>query len=351
MILDIVKVFGPSTVAFIIGILMTPFLTYYLYKHKMWRKKAGKARAMVGEAKIYNTLEARSAETATPRMGGVIIWGSATITIFLFFFIHFFFPGEVTEKLDFLSRDQTWLPLFTLVAGALIGLIDDYFDVTGRVDYLAGGLSLKKRLGVVFLIGLIGAWWFFVKLGIASVYIPFYGFWEAGLLFIPFFIAVMLFSYAGGVIDGIDGLSGGAFASIFAAFAGIAFFQNQIDLAAFSTVIFGGTLAFLWFNIPPARFYMSETGTMALTMTMAVVAFLTNTVLLLPIIAFPLFITVLGNIIQVTSKKIFGKKVFLVAPIHHHFEAIGWPSYKVTMRYWIISIVMAIFGLILAVIS
>ena len=144
---------------------------------------------------------------------------------------------------------------------------------------------------------------------------------------------------------------------MFAAYGGIAFYQQQIDLAAFCATIAGGILAFLWFNIPPARFYMTETGTMGLTITLTVVAFMTDTLgggyglLVLPIIALPLVITVLSNIIQIASKKFRGKKVFLVAPLHHHFEAIGWPSYKVTMRYWVFSLVCAILGISLALIG
>ena len=114
---------------------------------------------------------------------------------------------------------------------------------------------------------------------------------------------VMLALFSSGVIDGIDGLSGGVMAPIFAAYAGIAFFNNQIDLAAFSATLVGGILAFLWFNVPPARFYMSETGMLGLTTTLAVIAFLTGEVLLLPLIAFPLVATTLSVIIQVASKK------------------------------------------------
>jgi len=162
----------------------------------------------------------------------------------------------------------------------------------------------------------------------------------------------MLGLFSGGVIDGIDGLSGGIMVAIFSAYALIAFFQQQIDLAVFSAVIAGGTLAFLWFNIPPARFYMSETGILGLTTTLAVVAFLTKAVVVLPIIAFPLLLASLSDIIQITSKKLRnGKKVFLVAPIHHHFEALGWPSYKVTMRFWIISVIFAMIGVVIALIG
>jgi phospho-N-acetylmuramoyl-pentapeptide-transferase len=142
------------------------------------------------------------------------------------------------------------------------------------------------------------------------------------------------------------------FAATFASYSGIAYTNKQIDRAACCRVITGAILAFLWFNIPPARFYMGETGIMGLTITLATVAFLTDTVLILPIIALPLVITSGSDIIQMASKKFRnGKRVFRLAPIHHHFEAIGWPSYKVTMRFWVLSVVFAIIGIILAVVS
>jgi len=350
-IIDVAKVFIPSAIAFFIGLAITPFLTHYLYKYKMWKKKAGKRAIGGGATPIFDRLH-KHKEVGTPKMGGIVIWASVLLTILAVWSVSKLFPTELMEKLDFLSRSQTWLPLFTLVVGSLIGLIDDALEVAGVGDHFAGGLSLTKRLVVVVGIGAVGAWWFFVKLGISSVSVPFMGSFDLGLLFIPFFILVMMAVYSGGVIDGVDGLAGGVFAAIFSAYAGIAFFQGQIDLAAFCAVIVGALLAFLWFNIPPARFYMAETGTMGLTVTLAVVAFLTDTVLVLPIIAFPLFVTVLSDIIQVSSKKFRkGKKVFLVAPIHHHFEAIGWSPQKVTMRYWVISVVFAIIGMVIALIS
>jgi phospho-N-acetylmuramoyl-pentapeptide-transferase len=351
MIIDVVKVFFPSTAAFIIGILIAPFITHYLYKYKLWKKKARSTATDGRETPIFHKLH-KEKEVGTPKMGGMIIWISVFITTLAFWFIAKILDGKTASKLQFLSRNQTWLPLFTLIVGSLIGWLDDFLDVKGIGDYFAGGLSLKKRLIVVALTGLIGGWWFFSKLEVSSVIVPFIGEFELGVLLIPFFVSVMLLIYSGGVIDGIDGLAGGVFAASFAAYGGIAFFQNQIDLAAFCAVIVGGILAFLWFNIPPARFYMSETGTMGLTMTLAVVAFLTKAVVVLPIIAFPLIATTASDIIQLGSKKFRnGKKVFLVAPLHHHFEARGWPGYKVTMRYWILSVIFAIFGLITALIG
>ncbi len=352
LIINAIKVFTPATIAFVVGILITPFYTNFLYKHKMWKKKAGKKGMGDGgeDTPLFNELH-KGKEVGTPRMGGVIIWLSALLTILLVWIASEVYPTFITEKLSFLSRNQTWLPLFTLIVGALIGLVDDYFEVSGRTDHLAGGLSLKKRLFVVFLVSLIGGWWFFSKLDVSSIIVPFLGTIDLGFWFVVFFIITMLGVYSSGIIDGIDGLAGGVFSAIFSAYGIIAFAQNQIDLAAFCFVIVGGLLAFLWFNIPPARFYMTETGSMALTMTLGVVAFLTEQVVLLPLIGFPLLATVLSNVIQVGSKKFRGKKVFLIAPIHHHFEAIGWPNYKVTMRYWVLSIVFAILGVIIALIG
>ncbi len=360
VIIDIVKVFIPSTIAFIIGIVISPLLIHYLYKNEMWKKKSGKVSMDGKETPIFNGLH-KEKEVGTPRMGGIVIWLSAFITIILFWLIAKIFPTSATAKIDFLSRNQTWIPLFTLIGGSLVGLIDDYLEIKGNGGHIAGGLSLKKRILVVAFIGFLCALWFYFKLDVSTVGLPHVLGLQAislGWLFIPFFIAVMVFIYSGGVIDGIDGLAGGVFAITFSAYAIIAFYQHQVNLAAFCTVVVGGILGFLWFNIPPARFYMSETGTMGLTITLAVVAFMTDSlggghgILALPIIAFPLIITTLSDVIQIISKKIRnGKKVFLIAPLHHHYEAKGWPPYKVTMRYWVISIIFAIMGIIFALVG
>lgn len=333
------------------------------------------------EATIFNELH-KEKEVNTPRMGGIIIWFSSATVIIGIWLMSQFFPNEIMSKLDFLSRSQTWLPLATLILGAFAGLIDDYLEVKatpssttaasyaevatkaepagngGPASLSQGGLSLKKRLTIVSIIALACAWWFYTKLDVTGIGLPFgLGEFYLGPIFIILFLLTALFIYAGGVIDGLDGLAGGVFATMFGAYGGIAFYQQQIDLAAFCAAVAGGILAFLWFNIPPARFYMSETGTMGLTITLTVVAFMTDRLgegygfLVLPIIALPLVITVLSNIAQVLSKKFRGKKLFRVAPLHHHFEAIGWPAYKVTMRYWVFSLMCAILGISLALIG
>jgi phospho-N-acetylmuramoyl-pentapeptide-transferase len=355
MFIDTVKIVLPPVIAFWIGIGFTPILTTFLYKNKMWKKKSGKIGLDGSETTLFNKIH-QEKEVGTPRMGGIVIWFSATVTIVGIWFVSKIFPTEITQKIDFLSRDQTWIAFFAMILGSLVGLVDDYLEIKGGSEKANGngGLSLKKRLFTVTTIGLLAGLWFYLKLDVSGINLPWWGILELGWLFVPFFALVTLAIYSGGVIDGIDGLAGGIMATIFAAYSVVAFSLEQINLAAFCAMISGSILAFLWFNIPPARFYMSETGTMGLTMALAIVAFMTDTlgngfgITLLPIIALPLVATSLSNIIQVTSKRFRGKKVFLIAPIHHHFEAIGWPPYKVTMRFWVIGVIFALIGVILA---
>jgi len=263
------------------------------------------------------------------------------------------FPDSIFEQLDYLSRSQTLIPASALLVGAVIGFLNDFYDVAhhGR------GLRLSVRLALITILsGLLG-WWFYDKLEVTGISIPFDGTLELGVFIIPFFILMTWMIYASGVIDGIDGLSGGVFASIFAAYTGIAIIQDQFDLAVFCATVVGGILAFLWFNVPPARFWMTETGSMALTLSLATVVFMTdalgegNGISLMLIVGLPLIATVASNIIQVGYRRATGKKLLRIAPLHHHFEAIGWPSYKVTMRYWIISIICAVTGVIIASIA
>ena len=350
MLENLIKIAMPTAMAFFLGLFLTPFATHFFYKYKMWKKfsRSGNG-AGVDFQKIHNEV----GELNTPRVGGIIIWISVLVTTLIFYLISTFFPSTSTEKMNFLSRNQTLIPFFTLLIGSVIGLWDDLIQIYGHGKFARDDKSWRTlKIVSVTIVSILIGMWFFYKLGIVSISIPFGGEIYLGFLIIPFFVLVSLATFSGGIIDGIDGLSGGVLASIFSAYAVIAFSNNQIDLAAFSGVVAGAILAFLWFNIPPARFYMGETGMMGLTITIATLAFLTDSVLVLPVIAFPLVLTTSSAILQILSKKYWGgKKVLRLAPLHHHFEAIGWPSYKVTMRFWIISIIFAILGIILAVIS
>lgn len=348
----IFSVLIPATLAFIFGILLTPLVTHYLYKYKVWKKTGGKTALNGQVATEFNRLKG-DGELKTPRMGGIVIWGATLLTIGFFYILKLIFPTEVFTDLFFISRSETWIPLTTLIVGALVGLLNDYYDVI----HGGKGLRLSIRLLIITALSSFVGWWFFAKLGIDSVGIPFDGSLYIGWLIIPFFVFTTISLYASGVIDGIDGLSGGVFSTIFMSYAGIAFIQSQYDLAAFCATLAGAILAFLWFNIPPARFWMTETGSMALTLTLAVIVFMTDDlgsgkgILLLPLIGLPLVATAGSVLLQVVYKKMTGKKLLRIAPLHHHFEAIGWPSTKVVMRYWVISIICAIAGLAIATVA
>lgn len=349
---DVIKVLFPAVLSFLFGIALTPTLSDFMYKHRLWRR-VSRSKINTEEMSIeFKKVHNEKGEKSTPRVGGVLVWLSIICTIVLLYIASIFYPNEVTEKLNFFSRNQTILPLAALLFASLVGLADDLLQIYGQgLSFASDGISRKLRILVVLLIGAVGAWWFFFKLGVLSIYVPFLGEYNLGLWFVPFFMFVVLGTFSGSVIDGIDGLAAGVMTSAYASYMIIAFSQHQIDLAAFCAVVIGGLLAFLWFNIPPARFYLGETGMLGLTVTLAIVAFLTREVLVLPIIAFPLFITSISSSVQMFSKKYFNKKVFKIAPLHHHFEAIGWPSYKVTMRYWVLSVILGLFGTIIAILG
>ena len=353
MYLDLVKIFIPTALAFFLGIFLTPIATHFFYKYKMWKKYARGENVVSEEFQKIHKEHKEHEELHTPRVGGIIIWVSVLLTTGLFCFVSILFPSAIALKMNFLSRNQTLIPIFALLLGSLIGLCDDFIQIYGTGKIARDAKSWRKwKVFLVCLISLLIGLWFFYKLGMTSIHIPFVGQIYIGILIIPFFMMVALATFSGGVIDGLDGLSGGVLASIFGAYSAIAYANNQIDIAAFSGVITGATLSFLWFNIPPARFFMGETGIMGLTITLATLAFLTDSVLVLPVVAMPLVVTTGSVILQMASKKFRnGKRLFKLAPLHHHFEAIGWSSYRVTMRFWILSVIFAIIGIVLAIVS
>lgn len=347
---ELLKLSIPFVLAFSFGILITPFLTHLLYKYKLWKKSSVKLTTDGQVAEITNKLH-NDESKKTPRMGGIIVWMSVILTILTLSLFYFFIPNQTSEELQFFSREQTWIPISVMLVAALIGLIDDLSVVKVFGNAVGGGLSLKIRLGSIALIAFFVSYWLYDKLDVTALYIPFFGMLDVGIFIIPIFIIFMIGIFSGGVIDGIDGLSGGVLTSAFVGFAAIASYQAQFDIAALCMAIVGGILAFLWFNIPPARFYMSETGMMALTTTLCVIAILTNSLLVLPIVAFPLIMAAGSSTLQLIWKKFLKKKLFLVAPIHHHFEAVGWPPYKVTMRFWILGIFSSALGVVIHILG
>lgn len=338
-ILIISKILGVGAMSFFIAVLLTPIVTKFLLKYRL-----GKQIRQDANAPIFMELHGKKA--GTPTMGGIIIWGAVLITILLIYIFSLIFDG-FWGNLNFLSRSQTLLPLGVLILSAVIGAIDDLMGIF-KMGSKGGGLHMRHRLLLYTAVAVIGAWWFYFKLDWDVLHIPFVGDYNIGLWYIPFFIFIIVATaFSTNETDGLDGLAGGILLFAFSAFTVISFTEGKFDLAVFNGAIAGALLAFLWFNIHPARFFMGDTGAMSLGVTLGVIATLTNTALLLPILGFILMAESLTVIIQLTSKKLFKKKIFLSTPIHHHFEAIGWPESQIVMRFWIVSIITTILGLVL----
>ena len=334
---ELIKVFSLTTASFAMAMVLTPLWTHILYKYKLSQQM--RTQAWDGtSAEVYLSLHKQKA--GTPTMGGVLVWVTAAILTFFFN----------------LTRSQTWLPLFVLVAAGFLGLFDDVLKVKGIG--IVKGLSTKLKFLFQFIIATLGAYWFFYKLGFTAIKIPaaeFIGLpqsMDIGALYIPLFILTVVFiTNAVNITDGLDGLAGGTLAISYGALMIIAWLQGQFGIAAFCGTVAGALLAFLWFNIYPARYNMGDTASFALGATLAVLAFLTHSVVVLPIIGLIFVIEALSSLAQRFSKKYFGRKIFISAPLHHHLEALGWPEAKVTMRFWVISVVLAVIGVILTVLG
>ena len=313
---------------------ITPIFTTLAYKYQWWKRQRKEAWSG-GEAVVYNKLHAAKHRQNIPTMAGII----------------FVISISVVTLADNLSRGQTWLPLAAMVGAAVIGLIDDIMNIRG--GNLVAGMKAKLKFALYSIVALIGGWWFYYKLGERAIYLPIIHQWHLGLFIIPvFWLVVMATANSVNISDGLDGLAGGLLASSFTAYAVIALLQGRFFLAAFCITVVGALLSYTWFNIFPARFFMGDVGAFALGTALGVIAMQTNTVYVLPIIGFVYVIETGSVIINRTSKKLrHGKKVFLSSPIHHHFEAKGWPETKVTMRFWILGQAAAFLGLIVFLVN
>jgi len=316
-------------ISFVIAFLLAPVLTEFLYKNKIGKHL--RQNGVDGKAApIFAALHKDKA--GTPVMGGLLFWVTAALLTAFFN----------------LNRQETFLPLIALVAAGLIGAADDLMNAYG-MGKNGGGLQMRHKFWIYLAVAVVGAWWFHYKLDWDNIFVPILNQTVAiGWWYVPLFIGTVIYTaFSVNQTDGLDGLAGGVCSFAFFVFIFIALVQGKVHLAIFCGTIVGALLAFLWFNINPARFFMGDTGSMALGMTLPIIAFMTNSALLLPLILFIPFMEGLSTIIQIVSKKVFHRKVFKVAPIHHHFEAIGWTEPKVTMRFWLIAALGSSLGLLL----
>ncbi len=318
--------------AFSLAMLLTPIYTFMAYRYKFWKKQ--RTTSTTGDVlKVFTKLHSDKFKRSIPTMAGAI--GVLSITV-------------VTLAFN-LDRAQTWLPLAALLGGGAVGLIDDIINIRGKGLGVAG-LRSSIKFALIIALGTALGWFFCYKLGFTSVQVPFVGSFDIGWFIVPLFAFIITATgNAVNISDGLDGLAGGLLTASFGAFGLIALLQGQFILAGFCFTVIGSLLAYLWFNIYPARFFMGDVGSFAYGVSLGVVAMLTNSLLLLPVIGLLFVIEAGSSLLQIASKKLLHRRIFISAPIHHHLEATGWPETKVTMRFWVIAAVTAFFGVFLAV--
>ncbi|HWT56125.1 MAG TPA: phospho-N-acetylmuramoyl-pentapeptide-transferase [Candidatus Microsaccharimonas sp.] len=326
----LVQMFLLGFLGFLFAMVLTPVYTTVAYKKQWWKKQ--RSEAMGGaSAAVYQKLHAAKHQRHVPNMAGLI----------------FVFAIAIVTFAANLSRGQTWLPLAGMLGAGLIGLVDDIMNIRGTAKI--AGMHAKMKFSLYSLVALAGGWWFYEKLGVHSVHVPGIGQWSIGIGIIAlFWFVVVATANSVNITDGLDGLAGGLLASSFGAYAIIAGIEAKYALAAFCLTVVGALLSYTWFNIYPARFFMGDVGAFALGTALGIIAMQTDTIYVLPIIGLVYVMETGSVIINRTSRKLrHGKKVFLSSPIHHHFEAIGWPETKVTMRFWILGQVAAASGVII----
>ena len=328
---EINATFMLSVGAFLLAMLLTPLYTYFAYRYKFWKKQ--RTTSTLGEKlEVFTKLHANKFTRNIPTMAGVI--GIVSITV-------------ITLCFNW-DRAQTWLPLAALLGGGIVGLLDDIINIRGQGSGVAG-LRSSFKFVMVILMSLVLGWFFYAKLGYTSVHIPFAGDIVLGVWIVPLFVlAVVSTGNAVNISDGLDGLAGGLLSVAYMVFGMIALLQGHLMIAGFCFTVVGALLSYLWFNIYPARFFMGDVGSFAFGTSLGVVAMLTNTLFLLPIVGVIFVVEAGSSLIQIIAKRFFHRRVFISAPIHHHLEAKGWPEVKVTMRFWVIACVAGFLGLLLA---
>lgn len=364
MLLDIdpvvflTKLFAYGLATFFIFLVLQP-LYYRLATELKIQQEIRKEASDGRKATIFRKLHKKKA--GTPTGGGIVIWGSVLAVILLSRLLSF--SGVIDQSL--LQRTEVYLPLFSLVFMGLLGAIDDFWNARGVGK--KAGMEAAPKMFFIILFALLGSLWFYFKLEYTAITVPGVGIFDfanlslpwlshaidIGWVVIPLYIFIIVATAnAVNITDGLDGLSGGLLIISFTALGALSFLRGHEFLALFCGIIVAALFAFLWFNVPPAKFFMGDTGSLALGATLGVISMMIDTLLILPLIGFIFLIETLSVIIQLTSKKLRnGKKVFQVAPIHHHFEAIGWTEPQIVMRFWIIGAAMAILGFIIGVLQ
>lgn len=334
--------------SFLLTLMIMPYGIRLLQKLRIWKQI--REDGLIGKATEFAKLHGTKA--GTPTMGGVFI----LIALVLLTILSVWISSIETWMQDVFwwsihhslwNRKETYLVLFTLLSVGCIGLIDDYLNIRGI--WKTKGLSARVKTILLVIFWLVWAYWFYAKLGYSSVHIPFFGMVDLGYAYIPLFVLI-LYSGANSVniTDGLDGLAWGLLLFQYTAYGFITYNMGMYILSAFCLIVAGSLIAFLWFNIHPAQVFMWDIWSLSLWATLAVIAMMTDTLLGFIVMSAIFIFETLSVIIQMLSKRFRnGKKVFRIAPFHHHLEAIGWSEETIVMRLWLIGMVLAVMGTML----
>jgi len=359
------NIIGFGILASVFSLILAPFLITFLRKFNITRR---------GEGDPTLLSESRQTKINTPIMGGLLV----IITV-AFFTILFNW-----------DRRFTWVPMGVMGISALLGAIDDLlntFGKTRRDRSLPQTLTLIKvhklwyvKLWLIILLpwtilkrtlsvfgskqkkgvlvheklllqitaGAISAWWIYWKLGDTwqDIYIPFLGLIDIGFLLVPLIIIVVVFTANSvNISDGMDGLAGGMLIPTFGALSFLSWVSGYDSLAILNAVTAGSLISYTYFNIKPARFQMGDIGSLGLGGLLAINALVVNKMIVLPFIAFMFYAEALSVIIQAIGRHVFGKRIFRMAPIHHHFEFRGWSEEKTIMRFWAVHLGFVLIGI------
>ncbi|MBW7954875.1 phospho-N-acetylmuramoyl-pentapeptide-transferase [Candidatus Gracilibacteria bacterium] len=336
----LIPIFTFFLATFLVGFLIIPYFIEFLKNHRIGKQI--REEATIGKAVEF--LKLHKSKTGTPTMGGAII----LIIVFFMVGISILLQKFGITNNSLFNQKETYLTLFTLFSVGILGGIDDFLNVRGIGR--TKGLSARFKMLFLLIFAGLGAWWFYQKLGWSDrvLDLPFGINLELGFYFIPLFIFIIVAgANSVNITDGLDGLAPGLLLFAYGVYRYITYDQGLFLLSTLCVSIIGALVAFLWYNIKPAKFYMGDVGSLSLGANLGIMAMLTNTIPVLIIIGSLFILETLSVIIQLTSKKLRkGKKVFRIAPFHHHLEAIGWSEETVVFRMWLIGIITSAIGLI-----
>lgn len=364
---DLASILSFTLLGALIAFLWAPLLSNFLYRYHIIK----------GPKLELNSLGSHTYKATTPVMGGLLVIITVAIITVLFNW----------------NRSFTWVPIGVMLFSGALGAIDDLMNIFGRerhsrkLDHIfnlirvhkewrvrlwyaitlpwsafkrmsvwfgsrtSRGVFVHEKLILQFVAGTLTAWWIYSKLGPAwhYIYFPFGESINAGILIVPIIIFIVMFTAnAVNIADGLDGLAGGMLIITMSALTLLSWINGFGEIATLNATTVGALVSYTYFNVKPARFMMGDVGSLGLGALLAVNAMAIGETSALFFLGFMFYVEALSVVIQVVSRYVFGRKIFKMAPIHHHFELSGWSEEKTVMRFWVIHFIFVVFGFWLA---